>query len=186
MRNNKDVMNVVKVVIGVIILIVVVSGLTYAVYNWVSNTDNGYISGTSDCFIIDYTKGEDILSGSMNFSSDYTEGLSTTVKARISSSCGIETGVGTLYLDTKDTTSDYLINNNLIRYQVLEDGKEVASGTVSSKGEIPIYKNIEITQTEKSFTVYIWLSIDDVTDENLSDISVSTYSCGIQMSASMK
>jgi len=68
---------------------------------------------------------------------------------------------------------------------VLVDGQVVdgASGTIDSKGQTEIYSNIELTNTEKTFTVYIWISIEDATDSNLNDIMSSTFSASIGMKA---
>jgi len=179
---NKE---LIKVIMGVLLLIVVVAGTTYAAFVWSSDPNNGYISGTSDCFVIDYTKGTDILNGELELGSAYTDGLYSTVKAKLSDTCNIENAVGTLYLNTDDITSDYLITNKIIRYQVLEDGEVIdgASGRIEQKGRTAVYSNIDITDTEKSFTVYIWISIEDANDNNLSDIMSSTFSCSIQMVA---
>ena len=176
---------IIKIFTGVLLLIVVVAGTTYAAFVWASDPNNGFISGTSDCFVLDYTKGTDILSGELELGSTYIDGLSATVKAKLSDTCNIETATGTLYLNTDDVTSDYLITNKIIRYQVLEDGQEVdgASGTINSKGQTAIYNNIDITDVEKSFTVYIWISIEDATDSNLNDIMSSTFSASIGMKA---
>ena len=182
----KDKAKTIGMIIGVILFIILISSITYAAYSWISDPEQGYIKATSECFIIDYTKGTDILNGSLDFSSDYTGGLSVTVKAKINDNCDYDYGVGTLYLDTKDEASDYLIDNGLIRYQVVEDGSDSNSGTISSKGKTPIQENIEITKTEKVFTVYIWLSIGDVTDSNITDISTSLYSGAVSMSVEPK
>ena len=172
-------------VLGVTLFIVTIAGITYAAFVWASDPDSGFISGKGDCFVLDYTKGIDILSGSLDFGSTYTEGLSTTVKVKLSDSCNIEEGIGTLYLNTNDNTSDYLITNKLIRYQVLENGTEVTggSGQIQTKGNTPILSNINITGTEKEYTVYIWINIADVNDNNMSDIISSVYDGSIKFSA---
>ena len=133
MENKKK---LIGAIIGVIIFIITIASITYAAFVWASDPETGFISGRGDCFVIDYTKGEDILNGSLNFGSTYTDGLSTKVKLKLSDACNIEEGIGTLYLNTKDATSDYLINNKLIRYQVLEDGTPVSSGQIQSKGNL--------------------------------------------------
>lgn len=178
----KEKTKILGTVLGILVLIIVVSGITYAAFSWASDPGRGIISGNTECFDITYTKGTDILDGSLDFGSTYTEGLSATVKAKLSDACTIN-GTGTLYLDTKDETSDYLITNKLVRYQVLQDGTEVASDTIKSKGKNVIYDNFDITSTEKEFTVYIWINIADVNDTNISSISSSTYSGTIGMSA---
>jgi len=173
----------IKVIMGVLLLIVVVSGTTYAAFVW--SSENIDISGTSDCFVIDYTKGTDILNGELELGSTYTDGIFTTVKAKLSDTCNIDNAVGTLYLNTDDITSDYLITNKIIRYQVLENGEPVdgANGNIEKKGQTEIYENIDITGTEKTFTVYIWMSIEDANDSNLSNIMASSYSGTIGLKA---
>ena len=177
-RNKK----IILLVFGILILIILVSGITYAAFSWASDPDRGVISGNTQCFDISYTKGTDITNGSLDFASTYTDGLSASVKVKLADTCSIN-GIGTLYLDTKEETSDYLITNSLVRYQVLEDTSEVANGIITSKGKNVIYDNFDVTNTEKEFTVYIWISIEDVTDDNISSISSSTYSGTISMSA---
>lgn len=81
------------------------------------------IYAESNCFSIVYTKGQDIGSNEnlkkLNIGSTYTDGLSTTVKIKTDSSCNITKGIGVLYLITSEETSDYLIDNNLLNYQVM-------------------------------------------------------------------
>lgn len=178
----KEKTKIVRAVFGVLLLVIVVTGITYAAFSWASDPTKGYISGNTECFDISYTKGTDILDGSLDFGSSYTDGLSATVKAKITDTCSMN-GIGTLYLDIKDETSDYLITNSLVRYQVLEDTREVRDGIITSKGKNTIYDNFDVTNTEKEFTVYIWISIEDASDDNISNISTSTFSGGISMSA---
>ena len=45
--NNKT--KIVGAVLGVLALIIVVSGITYAAFSWVSDTGKGFISGTAEC-----------------------------------------------------------------------------------------------------------------------------------------
>ena len=176
---NKELL---KAIVIVLIIIVIVSGTTYAAYSWVSDPDKGYITGTSDCFVLDYTKGEDILDGSLDFSSTYTGGLHATVKVKISDSCNIN-GIGTLYINIKDDTSDSLLSSNLLRYQVLEGTTEVKDGIISAKGKNEIYDNIEITKDEKEYTVYLWVNIEDVTNDNLAILSSSYLNSSIGLDA---
>ena len=175
---------VVYSVIGVVLIVITVFGITFAAFNWASDPSGGFINATSECFDLDYTKGEDITDGTLVFGSDYTSGLNATVKAKLSDRCStMEKGIATLYVDVKDETSAYFMDNDLLRYQVLEDGVAVASGVLTDYGKNAVYSNIEVTGTEKSFTVYVWFSKNDVNDDNLETVSTSTYSVGIQMSA---
>ena len=82
----------------IVLLIVVVSvSITYAWLSW-SGVVN--ISGTSECFDVNYIKGQDIGSDSnpANFSlaSTYTEGLSSVIKVNLKDTYIISNGTGNL------------------------------------------------------------------------------------------
>lgn len=161
---------------GVIVFILLISGITYAAYTWAATGDN--IGAEAICFNIDYTKGADIGSNEnkekLNIGKVYTDGLSTTVKMKINSNCNI-TGKGTIYLNTSEETSDYLIDNSMLNYQVLVGTTEVANGVVSQKGSSIIYENFDVTASEKSITVYIWISGENVNDGNLNNVLKAVY-----------
>ena len=175
-----------KVIYSIIIVSVIIIlsvAVTYAVYTF-SGVVN--ISGTSECFDVNYVKGQDIGSDSnpANFSlaSTYTEGLSSVIKVNLKDTCTISNGTGTLYLNTDSTTSNILLTSNVLKYQVLEGTNEVANGIVSSTGNLPIYNNIEINNQVKELTVYIWIDGSLVNNDNSNDILSSVYKGNISMS----
>ena len=175
-----------KVIYSIIIVSVIIIlsvAVTYAVYTF-SGVVN--ISGTSECFEVNYVKGQDIGSDSnpANFSlaSTYTEGLSSVIKVNLKDTCTISNGTGTLYLNTDSTTSSILLTSNVLKYQVLDGTNEVASGIVSSTGNLPIYNNIEINNQVKELTVYIWIDGSLVNNDNSNDILSSVYKGNISMS----
>ena len=168
----------------IVLLIVIVSvSITYA---WLSWSGIVNISGTSECFDVNYVKGQDIGSDSnpANFSlaSTYTGGLSSVIKVNLKDTCTISNGTGTLYLNTDTTTSSILLTSGVLKYQVLEGTNEVANGTVTKTGNLAIYNNIAITSTVKELTVYVWLDGSLVNDSNSSDILSSIYKGNITMS----
>ena len=171
------------VVIRRLLIIIVSVSITYAWLSW-SGVVN--ISGTSECFDINYVKGQDIGSDNnpANFSlaSTYTEGLSSVIKVNLKDTCTISNGTGTLYLNTDSTTSNILLTSNVLKYQVLEGTNEVANGIVSSTGNLPIYNNIEINNEVKQLTVYIWIDGSLVNNDNSNDILSSVYKGNISMS----
>ena len=171
------------VVIRRLLIIIVSVNITYAWLSW-SGVVN--ISGTSECFDINYVKGQDIGSDSnpANFvlASTYTEGLSSVIKVNLKDTCTITNGTGTLYLNTDSTTSSILLTSNVLKYQVLDGTNEVASGIVSSTGNLPIYNNIEINNEVKQLTVYIWIDGSLVNNDNSNDILSSVYKGNISMS----
>ena len=82
----------------IVLLIIIVSvNITYAWLSW-SGVVN--ISGTSECFDINYVKGQDIGSDNnpANFSlaSTYTEGLSSVIKVNLKDTYIISNGTGNL------------------------------------------------------------------------------------------
>ena len=169
-----------KVIYSIIIVSVIIIlsvAVTYAVYTF-SGVVN--ISGTSECFDVNYVKGQDIGSDSnpANFSlaSTYTEGLSSVIKVNLKDTCTISNGTGTLYLNTDSTTSSILLTSNVLKYQVLDGTNEVASGIVNSTGNLPIYNNIEINNQVKELTVYIWIDGSLVNNDNSNDILLFIYS----------
>ena len=175
-----------KVIYSIIIVSVIIIlsvAVTYAVYTF-SGVVN--ISGTSECFDVNYVKGQDIGSDSnpANFvlASTYTEGLSSVIKVNLKDTCTISNGTGTLYLNTDSTTSSILLTSNVLKYQVLEGTNEVANGIVNSTGNLPIYSNIEINNQVKQLTVYIWIDGSLVNNDNSNDILSSVYKGNISMS----
>ena len=175
-----------KVIYSIIIVSVIIIlsvAVTYAIYTF-SGVVN--ISGTSECFEVNYVKGQDIGSDSnpANFAlaSTYTEGLSLVIKVNLKDTCTITNGTGTLYLNT-DTgvTSSTLLSGKLLKYQVLDGTTQVGNGIVSSAENIEIYKDIPITTTVKTITVYIWLDGNLVTEQNQNEILSSVYKGHISM-----
>ena len=175
-----------KVIYSIIIVSVIIIlsvAVTYAVYTFSGSVN---ISGTSECFDVNYVKGQDIGSDSnpANFSlaSTYTEGLSSVIKVNLKDTCTISNGTGTLYLNTDTSvTSSTLLSGKLLKYQVLDGTTPVGSGIVSSAESIEIYKDIPITTTVKTITVYIWLDGNLVTEQNQNEILSSVYKGHISM-----
>ena len=175
-----------KVIYSIIIVSVIIIlsvAVTYAVYTF-SGVVN--ISGTSECFDVNYVKGQDIGSDSnpANFvlASTYTEGLSSVIKVNLKDTCTITNGTGTLYLNTDTSvTSSTILSGKVLKYQVLDGTTPVGSGIVSSAESIEIYKDITINTTVKTITVYIWLDGNLVTEQNQNEILSSVYKGHISM-----
>lgn len=170
----------------VLTIILIVSIGTYALLTWTSS--NISITGTADCFNINYVKGEDIGSedNPANFilASDYTEGLSSSLNVSVSDECNITNGNGTLYLNTDTSaTSEVLLNNDILKYQVLNGTTEVANGSVTTgtNGKLAIYSNIPITTETKTLTVYLWIDENNVTSTNSSAVLSSNYKGNISL-----
>ena len=175
-----------KIILLVIGLIVLVVGTTYAIYTWAIKGIN--VKGTSECFIVNYDKGQDI--GSVNnsrtllVSDDYMGGLFASVIVNLDKNCTITNGIGTLYLEVDNTTSSSLLTNGVLKYQVVENGIPITdngAGTITSTGKIPIYENISIGTDFIQLSVAVWIDSSMLTSDNTSEILSSTFSGKISM-----
>ncbi len=183
MKNNAK---IIGMILGVCLFIVLISSVTYAIYTWSTNgLENIIIEGTSNCFEIVYTKGDDIGSDGnikvIKLGSSYIDGYETTIKIKLDDSCNsVDSGVGTIYLNTTEI-SDILKNDNLINfnYQVLEDGTAMSAGRVSDVGTIPIYEDFTVTTIEKSITVYFWVNGEYVNEDNAEEVLAAVYNGNI-------
>lgn len=170
----------------VILLIVIVASSTYAIYTW---SAKGELGGMSECFNVVYTKGQDI--GSENEhkilmpTEDYKGGLYASVMVGMDSNC-ISNGVGTLYLNTDDTTTEYLLTSGALKYQVIENSLTLlGAGTISETGQLKIGENLIITTSPNQYTVVVWLDgsmLDNsIIDDNTGNIIPLTYKGSISM-----
>lgn len=127
MRNKAKIFGI---ILGVVIFSVTIAGLTYAFYTWESLDTN--ISGSSECFKINYINGQDITDANLAAISEASfvngnnitivEGMAlTTVSIEIDSSCNVN-GTGTILLNPV-TLSDTFISGTsagALKYKVVE------------------------------------------------------------------
>ena len=130
------------IILGIVLGVLLVSGITYAILTWTSSKIN--IGLTSNCFTIDYTKGNDIANASIKALSEndlisnnkftIKEGIALTyANIGIKSTCTIE-GYGSLYLNVT-TLSDAFITGNskgALKYAVLNNTSTTSTITVAS------------------------------------------------------
>ena len=130
------------IVLGVLALILIISGITYAILTWTSSRVN--IGLTSNCFTIDYTKGNDIANASIkalnesdlisNNKFTIKEGIALTyANIGIKSTCTIE-GYGSLYLNVTTLSSAFSTGNSkgALKYAVLDNTSTTSTVTVAS------------------------------------------------------
>ena len=146
-------------ILGTILFILLISSITYAALSWQSNKIN--INLNSGCFDIYYDKGQDI-SGQLNPTNVYTDGLYATIKINIKSSC-TTSGKGTLYLETLSSTSSNLYREGLLNYQVVKDGVATdLKGTITKSGEIAldIGTLTKASSASTTYKIYVWVNKD--------------------------
>ena len=124
------------IILGVIVLILAISGLTYAILTWTSSKIN--IGLTSGCFTIDYTKGQDI-SGNLKLlnESDLISNNKFTIKngigisavnIGIKSTCTIE-GYGSIYLNVTNISDAFTTGDSkgALKYVVLSNTSTITT-----------------------------------------------------------
>ena len=136
MKKNK------KLVLGIVLGVLLISGITYAILTWTSDKIN--IGLTSNCFTIEYTKGNDINNATINLLNEedlisnnkftIKEGMALTyANIGIKSSCTIE-GYGSLYLNVTTLSSAFSTGNSkgALKYAVLDNTSTTSTVTVAS------------------------------------------------------
>lgn len=173
---------IITTIIFVILLIALVVGSTYAIYTWAVND---IVSGSTECFKVNYINGQDI--GSENESrifmpsDDYTGGLYASVVVSMDKNC-ITNGIGTLYLNTDESTSAILLSSGVLKYQIVINSLTLGpSGTITSTGPTVIGENLEITDTITQYTVVVWIDGNMINSSNLNAILSSSYVGSISM-----
>lgn len=130
------------IVLGVLALILIISGITYAILTWTSSRVN--IGLTSNCFTIDYTKGQDITNQSIKLINEkdlisegkftIKDGIALTyANIGIKSTCTIE-GYGILKLNVTSLTDAFTTGNSKgsLKYAVLKNTSTTSTITVAS------------------------------------------------------
>ena len=130
------------IVLGVLALILIVSGITYAILTWTSSRVN--IGLTSNCFTIDYTKGQDITNQSIKLINEkdlisdgkftIKDGIALTyANIGIKSTCTIE-GYGILKLNVTSLSDAFTTGNSKgsLKYAVLKNTSTTSTITVTS------------------------------------------------------
>ena len=130
------------IVLGVLALILIISGITYAILTWTSSRVN--IGLTSNCFTIDYTKGQDITNQSIKLINEedlisdgkftIKEGIALTyANIGIKPTCTIE-GYGILKLNVTSLSDAFTTGNSKgsLKYAVLKNTSTTSTITVAS------------------------------------------------------
>ena len=130
--NNKK-----KLIIGIVLGIILVSGITYAILTWTSTRIN--LGITSDCFTIDYTKGgditgslkllneEDLITNDNKFTIKNGVGISSA-NIGINSNCNIE-GYGRLLLNVTSISDAFTTGSSVgaLKYVVLKNTSSITN-----------------------------------------------------------
>lgn len=176
---------VIGTIVGIILFIGLIAGLTYAWFTWRSN--NISIDGESECFNIDYTVGQTIGSNingednyqKLKFTNDYTDGEYAEVSFGIDSNCTDINAVGSLYLNTDLSLTDSAILNGGLYYtvvSVIDDTETViTSGEIDNSSKLLLLDDISIEYSDTlTYRVYVWIN-GTVADNSYANKNYSGY-----------
>lgn len=206
MKNINKRKNII-IITGIILLIVIVGGATYA---WVTyTTGNIMIGGNTRCFNINFVKGKDITGNiapidTSKYVTNNTIILSTTmgfapVSFELEGKCSSFTGTGTIKLNVSSISSAYTSEGNsygALKYVVAEYNPNLyndstinslanvlfnytSSGTISSTGTFNIHTVSLSPGVKNNFLVILY--IDSSSAGN--DISGATITASISATA---
>ena len=170
-------------IVGVVILIIAIVGSTYAYYRYVLTSTNVNTITRGLDYYINYTKGTDITSGTLNPSKDYTGGNSVTIT--LNKKDNTYDIYGHIYLDIT-TISSALSSSNALKYVVLEGTTKISEGSlggVSASNSYLLAVNIPLKTTSTTYTVYLWF---DETNSNALSAESSSVSAKVRCEATMK
>ncbi len=195
------------IVLGVILLIIVISGITYAILTWQSGNIN--IGINTNCFTIDYTKGNNI-SGSLKLINEedlisngkftIKEGVGVSgVNIGIKSTCSIE-GYGNILLNITNISSVFTTGDSkgALKYAVLKNTSTITDPTqistasllnqsfdIEKKGSITTSDTLKLLTKQLSNTELYKYIIVIYVDNNLAgnDVTEGTFTGNISADA---
>lgn len=148
------------------LIIVITTTGTYAFFSASTNTGNGITSEAANLEVI-YTGGTAI-QGTLNLVRTKEEGFNTTVNIRLTED-SID-AMAKLYIKINDIGET--IANDALNWEVYKDNSTTAyaKGTFNdykSGDKVYIVNNYDLSTTNTSFKIYIWLNGEQVGNEVL-------------------
>ena len=157
---------------GILLLILIVSGSTFAYFSTVVKGNGNDISANSKIFNVDYHNGQDI-NGELDIVTDKANGRVTEVEIGLTEN--IPGVVGNILLNVENITDNLKINGFKWESYLKEGNTETLqkSGNFSAASNdlvISLVDNYPLTTSMKTFKIYIWLDANDPsTDQNVAD-----------------
>ena len=170
-------------ILGISILVLTIIGSTYAYYKFVISTTNVDTITRGLDYYINYTKGTDITSSTLNPGTDYTSG--NNISITLYKKDNTYDIYGHIYLDISNISTS-LSSSNALKYVVLEGTTKISEGTLggTSSGESYLLAvNIPLKTTSTKYTVYLWF---DETSSKASIAENTSVSAKVSCAATMK
>ncbi len=152
-------------IIASVIVFILSFGATYAINVWSSG--NTLISGTTKCFKVNYTKGQDInftdgLVAQTSF--DKNNAVYTTLSISKNFGCDL-CGLGSI---SANITSSIDLSSGGLSYKIYQGTNEVKSGSITKTGITTLYDNFNINDVGSiTFTIYFYLDASKINNNYL-------------------
>ena len=161
-------------IVSIGVLCITVIGSTIAYYRETLFNDLSVDTITHGLdYYINYAKGTDISTATLETSPSYTGGTNATVEFwKKDDTYDI---YGHIYLDINEI-GPYSANSPGLKYALVSGNKGVATGTLegtSSGNSILIKGNIPLKTSEQLYTLYIWLDENEELDINMENENLS-------------
>ena len=152
-------------IIATIIVFILSFGATYAINVWSSG--NTLISGTTKCFKVNYTRGQDInftdgLVAQTSFNKD--EAVYTTLSISKNINCDI-CGKGSISVNINSSID---LSSGGLSYKIYQGTNEVKSGSITNTSITTLYDNFDIQEINSiTFTIYFYLDASKINNNYL-------------------
>ena len=133
-------------------LIFLVLGTTYAYLN-LTKSDNS-ITGNGYCNLVNY-EAKAINASDLKSTTNYLEGVKTTVNLSYSASCKIYT-LASIYLHTNNETTSPVDTVLALKYKVFQGNTKISEGTIHTKGDQKI-ATVPLSSVSTSYDVYLYI-----------------------------
>lgn len=172
-------------IIGICIFsVLIIAGSTYAYYKGVIFNDFNTSTITHGLdYYINYAKGQEINSGTLILSPDYTGGVSTEVELwKKDDTYDI---FGHIYIDINEI-GENLSASNALSYVVLNNNEIIEEGSLLNNvqnNSVLLTANIPLKTNKELYKIYIWLDQEKVVDNSIED---NILSLTVRCEATMK
>lgn len=176
MKGNK-----IKIVLFTITLILVVIGITVALFKWSTTTKTNVVVNTNgyDDYIV-YTKGEDTTNSSLEPVTTFNEGMHSSITIYKKTTATNIPLYAHFYIDISNIGTNISADNGL-KWAITKGDETstniLASGTFNGSTTttpITLKTNELLGTTEQKYTVWIYLIEEDITNDNIVGESLNT------------
>ena len=168
-------------IVCIAVLIISVVGTTYAFYRIFFDEFSIDTMTYGLDYYIEYKEGQDIVSGVLNESADYTGGQKADVEFwKKDDTYDI---YGHIYLDIV-RIGENLSMSNALKYALVSDGIVISEGDLenSYSGQTILLKgNIPLSLEKTLYTVYIWLDENNIDETFIGETISATVRCEATM-----